>query len=185
MFIHCIYSKNYRQLQALAYLPEDDVIDGFNILKENCIESFIPVMDYFYNTYIEDLKLNSKTIRTARFPISTWNVHNRCKLGLPRTNNNVECWHMLINNKATKNLTIFKLIELLRTEQSKVETDLVKLRMGEVLKKKPKQAKKDKNLQRLCETYKRTTNEKLLEFLNFVSLNFDIHKIIVVDSYSD
>ena len=93
-------------------------------------------MDYFYNTYIGDLKLNSKTIRTARFPISTWNVHIRCKLGLPRTNNNVECWHMLINNKATKNLTIFKLIELLRTEHTKVETDLVKLRMGEVLKKK-------------------------------------------------
>jgi hypothetical protein len=168
------FRKNYRQLQALAYLPEEDVIDGFNILKNNCIESFKSVLDYFFNTYIGDLKQNSNSIRNARFPIATWNVHIRCKLGLPRTNNKVECWHMLINNKATKNLTVYKLIELLRTEQSKVETDLVKLTMGELIKKKLKQDKKDKNLQTLCQNYEKTTNEKLLEYLDYISLNFEL-----------
>ena len=90
---------------------------------------------------------------------------------MPRTNNKVECWHKLINYKATKNLTVFKLIELLRSEQSKVETDLVKLRMGEIIKKKIKtrQKIKDKNLQLLCQTYKRTTSEKLLEYLDYLS----------------
>ena len=92
---------------------------------------------------------------------------------------------MLINNKATKNLTVYKLIELLRTEQSKVETDLVKLRMGELIKKKLKQDKKDKNLQRLCQNYKKTTNEKLLEYLDYISLNFEVDKIITFVSSSD
>jgi hypothetical protein len=140
----------------------------------------------FLNAYnFETNDFDSNSIRNARFPIATWNVHNRCKLGLPRTNNKVECWHMLINNKATKNLTVYKLIELLRTEQSKVETDLVKLRMGELIKKKLKQDKKDKNLQRLCQNYKKTTNEKLLEYLDYISLNFEVDKIITFDSSSD
>ena len=106
---------------------------------------------------------------------------------MPRTNNKVECWHKLINYKATKSLTVFKLIELLRSEQSKVETDLVKLRMGEIIKKKIKtrQKIKDKNLQLLCQTYKRTTSEKLLEYLDYLSLNFEVDKIITLDSSSD
>ncbi len=89
----------------------------------------------------------------------------------------------------TKNKIINSQIEsrelYIQQHQLHSTEDLVKLRMGEVFKKKPKQAKKDKNLQRLCETYKRTNNEKLLEFLNCVSLNFDMHKIMVVDSNSD
>ena len=36
----------------------------------------------------------------------------------------------------SKSLTVYKLIELLRAKQSKVETDLVKLRMGEIINKK-------------------------------------------------
>ena len=67
----------------------------------------------------------------------------------------------------------------------KVETDLVKLRMGELIKKKLKQDKKDKNLQRLCQNYKKTTNEKLLEYLDYISLNFEVDKIITFDSSSD
>jgi hypothetical protein len=38
--------------------------------------------------------------------------------------------------KATKNLTIDKLVELLREEQAKVEIDLVQINMGTVVKRK-------------------------------------------------
>ena len=59
--------------------------------------------------------------------------------------------------------------------------------MGEIIKKKIKtrQKIKDKNLQLLWQTYKRTTSEKLLEYLDYLSLNFEVDKIITLDSSSD
>ena len=61
-----------------------------------------------------------------RFQIASWNVYNRVLEKRPRTNNNVKSWHEKLNSKATKNLTVNKLVELLREEQAKVEIDLFK-----------------------------------------------------------
>jgi hypothetical protein len=175
------FRKNYRQLQALAYVPVEDVITGFNELNNNCVESFGPVLDYFYKTYIGDLKPGGKS-RKGRFPITSWNVYNRVLAKRPKTNNNVESWHEKLNSKATKNLTINKLVELLREEQAKVEIDLVQINMGTVVKRKIKQQIKDDRLYYLCKNYDKSN---ILEYLNNISLNFDIEKIKFKDYKED
>jgi hypothetical protein len=175
------FRKNYRQLQALAYVPVEDVITGFNELNNNCVESFRPVLDYFYKTYIGDLKPGGKS-RKGRFPITSWNVYNRVLAKRPKTNNNVESWHEKLNSKATKNLTINKLVELLREEQAKVEIDLVQINMGTVVKRKIKQQIKDDRLYYLCKNYDKSN---FLEYLNNISLNFDIEKIKFKDYKED
>jgi len=142
-------------------------------LKKNCVSSFEPVLSYFYNTYIGDLKPNGKS-RKGRYTIESWNVHERVLSKRPRTKNNVENWHEKVNNKASKNLTLYKLVELLRGEQSKVEIELVKLNMGESNKRKKKQEKKDERLFLLCSNSKK---EDISEFLNNISLNFELDKV--------
>lgn len=46
------FRKNYRMLQALAYLPEKEVVEGFEVLQLNCESSFNAVLIYFHRTYI-------------------------------------------------------------------------------------------------------------------------------------
>ncbi len=84
--------------------------------------------------------------------------------------------------KATKNLTIDKLVELLREEQAKVEIDLVQINMGTVVKRKIKQQIKDDRLHYLCKNYDKSN---ILEYLNNISLNFDIEKIKFKDYKED
>lgn len=170
------FRKNYRMLQALAYLPEKEVVEGFEVLQLNCESSFNAVLIYFHRTYIGNLKQNSRSIRDARYPINTWNLHERCKLRMARTNNNIESWHAKLNHSATKNLTLFKLINLLRNEQSKVDTILVTLNMDVIKKRTTKADKKDENLQNLCLNY---VKGDYLKFLSHSSLNFRLDKLLL------
>jgi 3-isopropylmalate dehydratase small subunit len=73
--------------------------------------------------------------------------------------------------KSNQNLTINKLVELLREEQAKVEIDLVQINMGTVVKRKIKQQIKDDRLYYLCKNYDKSN---ILEYLNNISLNFGI-----------
>ncbi|RNA05670.1 hypothetical protein BpHYR1_025989 [Brachionus plicatilis] len=55
---------------------------------------------------------------SIRFPIDIWNLHERVKKDLPRTSNNVESWHSRIKSDARHNLTVNKVVEFFRLEQS-------------------------------------------------------------------
>ncbi|CAF0844492.1 unnamed protein product [Brachionus calyciflorus] len=94
----------------------------------------------------------------------TWNVYERVKLNLPRTNNNVESWHSRIKPDARKNLTISKVVELFRLEQSNMEADLIKLLKGEILAKQSKrQIKKDYSIKRFVENYEKSRMDLFIE----------------------
>lgn len=95
---------------------------------------------------------------------------------MARTNNNIESWNAKLNHSATKNLTLFKLINLLRNEQSKVDTILVTLNMDVIKKRTTKADKKDENLQNLCLNY---VKGDYLKFLSHSSLNFRLDKLLL------
>ncbi|RNA28189.1 MULE transposase domain [Brachionus plicatilis] len=76
----------------------------YNInLREKSASSFL---QYVENNYVGT---NSKK---PRFSLDLWNLHERVKRDLPRTNNNVESWHSRIKPDARKNLTVAKEIIL-------------------------------------------------------------------------
>ena len=143
-------------MQALAFVPTQDVIKGFELLKQSAPKTFAHMLDYLEANYIGKFKKNSITTRSdARFPISTWNLHERIKRDLPRTNNNVEAWHSRINQDTKKNLTVNKTIEIFRKEQSLMENNYARLINGEILFKQTiKQKEKDSNIKRLVQSYR-------------------------------
>ncbi|CAF0985761.1 unnamed protein product [Brachionus calyciflorus] len=165
------FRYSFKLVQSLAFLPIQDVVTGFKLIQKQCPKSFEPILNYFESVYIGKLKPNSKTHRmVAQYPIETWNVFERVKRGLPRTNNNVDNWHSRIQADVRKKMNILTLIEILRLEQSKVENDYARLVSGEVLKSKmPKlQIEKEKNIERLVDGY----NGNTWEHMTGVSRNF-------------
>jgi hypothetical protein len=47
-------------IQALAFVPQQDVIDGFVALKSHVDHKLLPLMDYFEKNYVGKLKRKTK-----------------------------------------------------------------------------------------------------------------------------
>ena len=75
-------------IEALSFVPVNDVVDAFNALAGNADANFQPILDH-----IEDNYIGRGHFRPARFPMSMWNMHDRVLDTLPRTNNSVEGRH--------------------------------------------------------------------------------------------
>lgn len=151
--------QNFRRLQALAFIPINDVILGFEFIKSQAPKYLEGLLAYFECNYIGRKK---KGIRiNPRFPMDLWNVNDRIKLDLPRTNNNVESWHSRLKPDVRQNLCVAKVVELFRQEQNYMESDLVRLFKGEILSRcKTKVAERNENIKRVIMDYK----SELLEF---------------------
>ncbi|RNA28322.1 hypothetical protein BpHYR1_050884, partial [Brachionus plicatilis] len=105
----------------------------------------------------------------ARFPIAYWNLYERVKEDLPRTNNNIESWHSRIKPDARNNLTLSKVIELFRLEQSNMESYYALLSTGEILSStRTKQNKKNQKIKLMVEQY---TQNKIGMFLDGMGEN--------------
>lgn len=170
-------------MQALAYLPETDVIDGLNLLKIDMKSNFKPMLEYFEKNYIGKLKINSRSARDVpRYPISSWNLHYRVLNKLPRTNNAIESWHSRLKAEVKKEMTLNKLINLMRDEQSKTDTNIMSIELGN-RKERPKASiVKDENLFVLCSEYQKKNIEK---FLNMISLNLRLDLITAKEISND
>ena len=86
------YGIKLKMLASLAFVPETDVIDSFNILMAEFPQSASNIAKYFVN-YSIGKKLPHNTRRIPTFPIRLWNMHTRILNNMPRTNNCVEGWH--------------------------------------------------------------------------------------------
>lgn len=147
----------YRKLQALAFLPVDDVSDGFKLISKKYPSELSDLVSYIEKNYIGNDK-------PARFPIDMWNLHERVKQNLPRTNNNVEAWHSRIKPDVRNNLSLAKVVELLLLEQSNMESDYAKVSVGEILSKSSKkQIKKNQNIKCLIDQYDKKRIDLFIE----------------------
>ena len=105
------FRSAYHKIQALAFMPVNNVITAFKHIKAYFPHSFYFICDYFENNYI-GVYLNNDYIaklliniikvllkgkfdedkemrKILLFPKEVWNVHERIKDDLPHTNNNV------------------------------------------------------------------------------------------------
>ncbi|RNA45211.1 hypothetical protein BpHYR1_000995 [Brachionus plicatilis] len=135
--------------KSLCYVPQQDVRYIYKKLKAVLDNSFLPFLDYVGKYYIEN------RLKTARFPIPTWNLYCRVLDNLPRTNNTVECWHNVFTTTEKKHLTIFELVEKMRLEQSHTENNIVQIRSGLVFERNVDQIRLDKRIFNLVLNYDR------------------------------
>lgn len=123
------------QLDGLAFLPLEEVKEGMDHLQDIASEDAAPLVDYFNQTYVSGVyrirnNTNSDTIKMRHvppaFPPATWNMHEATLEGDPRTNNISEGFNnKLAHLVGTQHPSVWRLIECLRSEKSRVDTVLL------------------------------------------------------------
>ena len=169
-------------LDALAFLPCDEVTIGMEYLKNKTPVGLEALVDYFDGTYVsgiarsvrrqdnQGLKLMLRRV-APQFPPATWNVYNATLAGQDRTNNLCEAWNFgfaqLIGHKHP---SVWTLIDGLRKDSILVSTAIEQESMGMPPKKRVKNATRilQERLGNLCKA-KRDGTKNIEEVLNGVA----------------
>jgi hypothetical protein len=147
---------------------------GFSLIKYHARSScstFSPIITYIHLYYV------GTTNKEPRFPIPTWNMHQRVLLGLPRTSNKLDRFNKEFNldcgdyHQATHDL-----IENLRLEQGESENTLVKIRLGQKKTINQLQLDFDNALKTILDNY---DQQDLLELLKNLAMCIFKHRSII------
>ena len=121
-----LYTK---MIPALAFVPENDVVQAFNKLSQIAPAELLPLLEYFQPTYV--IRNVGLVIRGPIFPVEKWNVLARIDLDLPKTNNFVEGWRNGFQyHVGAAHPSIFKFLEILRQEENTTRVKLIQTSMG-------------------------------------------------------
>ncbi len=161
-----------RCLCALAFLPPEDVAEGFEELTDDEVLSS-ELLSYFEVTYIGVFRGRGANRRrtSPTFPIHIWNMFHRVKENQPRSNNSLEGWHNAFN-KSVMNLhpSIWRLIECLKKEENLSQMKLIQHERGEEIVHK-----KYKNLStRLYNIVSSYNSDEKMMFLQSVAYSLHI-----------
>lgn len=162
-----------KMMSATAFLPADQVIDGFQALctSEGYDGTLDPIFDYFENNYIGRPLANNRR-RLARFPIESWNAFSRLEQNVPRTNNAAEGWHFAFQNSISSshpNMWVF--IEALRSEESLQRARYHGLIGGEVPRRGKKYITMERRIDRIVSSRQERT---IIEYLRGIAYNITI-----------
>ncbi|XP_022170204.1 uncharacterized protein LOC111033655 [Myzus persicae] len=138
-------------LLALAYVPENHVIDAFEELIDSQYytdnENFLqPLIDYFEDTWVGRPIGRRKGRRLPKYSISIslWNCYESASTLLPRTNNAVEGWHRGFSSLlGAYHPTLWIFIDVLKDQQHLEDIKQEQFIAG------AKKHKKKKKIQRL------------------------------------
>ena len=164
------FSLKMRSFVALAFLPVDDVVDGYEELVD---DDDIPqsVVSYFENNYIGPLRGRGERRRRLEppYPLTIWNVWDRCMSGIARTTNSLEGYHNAL--KVTVNMShpnIWKLIDVLKCEERFASAKLQKFIQGDEPSQKKKYRDMNLHIKNVMEKY--DPNQKIT-FLKAIAHN--------------
>lgn len=74
-------------LTALAFVPEGDVPEAFDLIAQDMPSDMDEFAEYFERNWV------GGPAQPPRFPIPLWNQYDAIQARLPRTTNLVEGWH--------------------------------------------------------------------------------------------
>ncbi|KAI6658189.1 hypothetical protein LOD99_15458 [Oopsacas minuta] len=139
-------------LPSLAFVPEQDVY-CFNFLTTDFPESALGVAAYFEDNYIDN-RLPNNCRRIPPFPIRIWNMYERVRQQLPRTNNVVEGCHNAFNSSVgCSHPSVSKLFKSLQREHSLQEVKLIKWKSGGTIVRSKRSIERDERIQLLVGDY--------------------------------
>ncbi|CAF5007613.1 unnamed protein product, partial [Rotaria socialis] len=82
-----VFRLNVKQLIALAFVPLDQIIIGFDLICDLFDDDADDLLEYFEKTRIGTGR------KKPQFDHKLWNIHDRVVATVPRSNNSVEGWH--------------------------------------------------------------------------------------------
>jgi hypothetical protein len=135
--VYCHFLRNAMvfvfELVVNCYAVMETVGAGFDELLEHQHET-APQLDelfeYFGRTYVGRKQRVGRRAK-PEFPPGIWNMRDRVLQKLPRTNNNVECWHNAFDNSVTaQRPVISKFIEMTRKEENITQFKLAQSAVG-------------------------------------------------------
>ena len=119
-------------LDALAFLPENDVLEGMTYLRSICPDSLDALVCYFDQTYVTGTHTAVNTTNPVSLAIHTlpprfnpelWNVNRATLTDGMRTNNLCEAWNNGFMHRVGKaHPTIWALFEALKADNMNDET---------------------------------------------------------------
>ncbi|CAM4983192.1 unnamed protein product [Rotaria socialis] len=154
-----VFRLNVKQLIALAFVPLDQIIIGFDLICDLFDDDADDLLEYFEKTRIGTGR------KKPQFDHKLWNIHDRVVATVPRSNNSVEGWHNAFASRvAISHPTIVKLGEKIRREQSKFEVGMAKILQGHNIKtKKACYRKLDERITRLANSFDPTQLDQFLK----------------------
>jgi hypothetical protein len=151
--------SDFHALIALAFVPEEDVIDAFDTLREAADDRLQPVFDHLEDYYLRGRVRRGRGRRQQRsapmFPPSTWNCYERAVEGRPRTTNTCEAWHRRLNTIVGKHHpSLFVLLDQLQEEVGEVDVEVMRAEGGvSPPKKRNKYEVADQRIARIMARY--------------------------------
>ena len=150
-----------KMLPSLAFVPEMDVIDSFNLLMQ----------DFPEDNYIGK-RLPNGSRRIPMFPIILWNMYSRVSNHQARTNNHVEGWHNAFQSTIScSHPSIGKLLTFLQREQSLQEAILAKWEADAVIHPSKLSQVRNERVESIVSNYH---NREILAYLRGIAHNFDL-----------
>ncbi|XP_076045816.1 uncharacterized protein LOC143028060 [Oratosquilla oratoria] len=139
-----------KMLLSLAFLSVDEVSDAFDELVADYPAEVMPLVNYFEDNYVGRRNRRGDR-RQPLFPVHMWSVKARQDAGLPRTNNQLESWHIAFQGSTeTHHPTIFRFIEALRREEALQRTNRTQLLQGRDLTQRMKKIRDNERTNHCC-----------------------------------
>nr|KAG5711699.1 hypothetical protein BaRGS_023463 [Batillaria attramentaria] len=160
-----------KTIQALAFVPPDDVIEAFQQLMDSLDadtdETLSDFLAYFESTWLGIVQRGRR--RRSKFDVAMWNVYSRVEDNLPRTNNSVEGWQRAFDQRmSVTHPTLGRLVSKLRKEQASTELMIEQHAMGVRMRKNKQYEVVNTRLQALVARY---AQDDVLVFLKAVAHN--------------
>ncbi|CAH0381881.1 unnamed protein product [Bemisia tabaci] len=127
------FALQIRYLAALAFMPPEAVIEGFEIVLDSEFykaheEELTKFIDYFEDTWIGRLDRRGRR-RAPLYKREMWNCFNAVIEDLAKTNNSVEGSHNVFNSVlGAKHPTVWKVINAFKKEEK-----VIRLRFEDIL----------------------------------------------------
>lgn len=166
------FSLHARMIMALAFVPPADLDnafdDLFNELRANFNNDLDVIMNYLEDTYIGRVRRNG--LRDAPlFPVEMWNMYNRTRNHLPRTNNNVEGWHNgLQANINACHPNLWKFLDVLKQEENLTRVKVTQCLAGVPQPERKKYKDVNERIMNIVERYPGTP---ILDYLRYIAYN--------------
>lgn len=170
------FAVNVRKLMALAFVPEDHVIDAYNDLIQSDYyddheQELSPIVDYFEVTWLGKVSRSGRKRSEPHFPIKMWNCYMSILEDRIRTNNFMEGWHHGFNESVgTNHAHIGKFIGVLQAQQNVAEVAIAQIDSGMnvVVKQRREYRLKNARLKSVATEY--DADNKLLYITNIARI---------------